>query len=177
VLVLGLLLGGGVDQDVDARQDAATGLQQLEGTWFEIARFGPWWHRRCVSDTTVDVVRRSETRAVIRSRCRTASGVELHDGVLDASAPDGRWRARFAPGLFAWVPAVWSDLWVVGHDGGWHWVLVGDRSRTRLAVWSRTIAIDEAALARAVARARQAGFDVQRLTTMRHDVDARRTTG
>ena len=67
---------------------------------------------------------------------------------------------RFAPALFAWLPAIRHDYWVLAGDPSDRWLLVGDRARTRLSVLSRWVSLDEASLARALQVARVQGFDV-----------------
>ena len=98
--------------------------------------------------------------------------METRNGRLHAPGDDGLWRAHFAPALFTWLPAVWGDFWVVGHDESLSWFVVGARSHQRLAVYSRTIGIDEAAMAQALALARRAGFDVERLARTSQDSDS-----
>lgn len=151
--------------------DTIAPLSVFGGTWYEVASYGSGWQRRCVRDTTLVVAVRSPDEADIRSRCRTVSGVEVRDGRLRASGDDGRWRARFAPAFFGWLPAVWGDFWVLGHDAGVTWFVVGERDHQRLAVLSRTAALDESALAQAMGLARRAGFDPVRLTRVAHDPD------
>ena len=126
-------------------------------------------------DRTLAVVPRSENDADLRSRCRTVSGIAVRAGRLQASGVDGQWRARFAPAAFGWLPAAWSDFWVIGHDRDLNWFVVGKRDHQRLAVFSRTVALDESALAQAMGLARQAGFDPRRLVRVMHDPDEWRT--
>jgi apolipoprotein D and lipocalin family protein len=150
-------------------------LSALRGSWYEIASYGSSWQRRCVRDRTLAVVTRSDNDADLRSRCRTMSGIEVRAGRLQASGADGQWRARFAPAAFGWLPAVWDDFWVLGHDRDLKWFMVGERHHQRLAVYSRTVALDESALAQAMGLARQAGFDPRRLVRVMHDPDEWRT--
>jgi apolipoprotein D and lipocalin family protein len=146
-------------------------LHGLNGTWFEVAAYGSWWQRRCVRDNTLVVEATAPAEARLRSRCRTTSGVELRNGRLRTSGDDGRWKARFAPAFFSWLPAVWGDFWVLGHDRALTWFVVGERDHQRLAVFSRTPGIDEAALAQAIGLARKAGFNPDRLVRVTHDPD------
>lgn len=167
-LAMALSSGGGASaQPVEARPE----LSALSGTWYEVAAYGSWWQRRCVRDHTLVVAVRSAVEADLRSRCRTAAAVELRDGRLRAGGDDGRWKARFAPAFFSWLPAVWGDFWVLGHDPAVTWFVVGERDHQRLAVFARTATVDEAALAQAMGLARKAGFDPDRLARARHDPD------
>jgi apolipoprotein D and lipocalin family protein len=146
-------------------------LRGLSGTWYEVAAYGSWWQRRCVRDHTLVIAVTSAADADLRSRCRTAAGLELRNGRLRASGDGGRWKARFAPAFFSWLPAVWADFWVLGHDAAMTWFVVGERGHQRLAVFSKTAVVDESALAQAISLARKAGFDPDRLSRMRHDPD------
>lgn len=151
-------------------------LTALTGTWYEVAAYGSWWQRRCVRDHTLTIAVTAPADADLRSRCRTAAGVEMRNGRLRASGDDGRWKARFAPAFFSWLPAVWADFWVLGHDAAMTWFVVGERDHQRLAVFSKTAVVDESALAQAISLARKAGFDPDRLSRVRHDPDEWRST-
>ena len=172
VLVAAALSAAGAGAQSSA---AIAPLSALSGSWFEIASYGSSWQRRCVRDRTLAVVTRSKNDADLHIRCRTMSGVEVRAGRLQADGVDGRWRARFAPAALGWLPAVWGDFWVVGHDRELNWFVLGERDHQRLAVFSRTVALDESALAQAMGLARRAGFDPGRLVRVPHDPDEWRT--
>ncbi len=144
-------------------------LPQLTGVWYEIATTGSWWHRRCVSDTRYrfEPLKGRDLRA--SSICTTARRVEEHRGRLRAAGNgDGRLSIRFAPGIFGWLPVTWADFWIIAAGEDFGWLLIGDDSLERLSILSRTVALDEAAIARAVAVARRQGYDVERLAPMPH---------
>ena len=147
----------------------ALDLEPLAGDWFEVATSGSWSHRRCTSDTRFNWTVTDARTIDIRSACMTPSGEERRSGRIRApSGPHrGRLSVRFAPALFAWLPAIWSDYWVLARDPGDRWLLVGDRARTRLSVLSRWVSLDEASLARALQMGRGQGFDVDRLVLVR----------
>jgi apolipoprotein D and lipocalin family protein len=146
-------------------------LPRFDGIWYEVASFGTGWQRDCSSGTMFELAARTATEATLRGRCRTTSGVAMRSGLLRAEGDQGRWRSHFAPRGFGWLPGGWGDFWVLGHDPELSWFVVGTHSHQRLSVVSRTVALDEAALARALALARRAGFDVGRLVRVSHDVD------
>lgn len=147
----------------------ALDLEPLAGDWFEVATSGSWSHRRCTSDTRFRWVVISSRAIDVRSACTTPTGEEVRHGRIRAlrGTHQGRLSVRFAPALFAWLPATWNDYWVLAEDREPAWLLVGDRARTRLSVLSRWISLDEASLARAVQVARVQGFDVDRLALVR----------
>lgn len=132
--------------------------RDLAGDWYEAATSGSFALRRCLSDTRHSLVRRSERTLEVRTACVTNRGVERRRGFLEGGkAGDGRLSMRYAPLVLSWAPAAWSDFWVL--DVGEGWMVVGDRGRRFLAVWSRTVSLDESSLAQAIASARAAGFE------------------
>ena len=144
-------------------------LEPMAGDWFEVATSGSWSHRRCTADTRFHWTVTTARTIDVLSACTTPSGVELRHGLIRArGSHQGRLSVRFAPALFAWLPAIWTDYWVLAADQEHAWLLVGDRARTRLSVLSRWVSLDEASLARAVRVARVQGFNVDRLEPVRH---------
>jgi apolipoprotein D and lipocalin family protein len=145
----------------------------LVGDWYEVATTGTWWHRRCVADTryAFDAADRAGLRA--SSVCSTPAGTARFRGQLRAGRDsDGRLSIRFTPPVFNWLAATWSDFWVLDSGADMGWLLVGDNRRERLLVLSRTVALDEAAFAQALASARLQGYDVDRLARVPHPMAA-----
>jgi lipocalin len=145
----------------------------LAGDWYELATTGTWWHRHCVADTRYrfDAPRRGGFRAT--SVCSTPTGLARHRGRLrSARSGDGRLAIRFTPAAFNWLPATWSDFWILASGAEQEWLLVGDNRRERLLVLSRTVALDEASLAQAWAAGRRLGYDPGRLAVVRQPAGA-----
>lgn len=162
VLLAGLHLVGRAQEwsSAVAQLDAAS----LAGDWVEVAATSSWALRRCVSDTRHRVRVRGTGHLAVRTTCATPQGPARRGGVIRASSGgDGRLRIRYAPLVLAWVPAAWSDFWVLGVAPDGAWIVVGDRHRRQLTVWSRTVSLDEGSFARALAVARQAGYDIYRV--------------
>lgn len=143
-------------------------LEPLAGDWHEVATYGSWSHRRCTSETRFHWAVRDARTIDVRSACNSGAGEEVRTGRLRAptGAHRGRLAARFAPAFFAWLPAVWSDHWVLAVGERRAWLLIGDRRRSRLSVLSRYAALDEASFAQALRQARVQGFDVDRLVAV-----------
>ncbi len=136
----------------------------LAGDWYEIASTGTWWHRRCVADTRYRFDQPAPGGLRASSVCTTPQGVESHRGRLRAGrSGDGRLSVRFTARLFSWLPATWSDFWVLASADDRTWLLIGDNQRERLLVVSRTVVLDEASVAAALAAARQQGYGIDRL--------------
>jgi apolipoprotein D and lipocalin family protein len=148
---------------------ASVDTSRLAGEWYEVATTGTWWHRRCVADTRYgfDVPDRGGLRAT--SVCSTRDGTARYRGRLRAArGGDGRLAIRFTPPIFNWLAATWSDFWILDSGPDQGWLLVGDNRRERLLVLSRTVALDEAAMARAISAARQQGYHPERLARVPH---------
>lgn len=145
--------------DVVPRLDLAA----LEGAWFEVASTGTWTLRRCDADTRHLLERRGARALRVVSTCTAGGRVERRRGLIDGRHSDGRLSIRYAPIVLAWLPAAWADFWVLALAEADGWLLVGDRQRRALAIYSRTIAPAESALAQAMAAARAQGYDVGRL--------------
>ena len=152
---------------------AAIDVSSLAGDWYEVASTGTWWHRRCVSDTryAFDLPGTGGLRAT--SVCSTPSGPQQFRGRLRAGrGGDGRLAIRFTPAIFNWLPATWSDFWILDSGRNQEWLLVGDNRRERVLVLSRTVSFDEAAMAQALAAARRQGYDTGRLAGVPHPAGA-----
>lgn len=74
--------------------------------------------------------------------------------------------------MFSWLPASWSDFWILEAGAEQNWLLVGDHRREHLLVLSRVVALDEAAMAQACAAARREGYDPDRLMRVTHPAGA-----
>jgi len=145
-------------------------IEVLAGEWYEVASTGTWWHRRCVADTRYafeEPGRSGSLRAT--SVCSTQEGTARFRGRLRAGPNgDGRLSIRFTPSVLAWLPATWSDFWVLDAGAECEWLLVGDNKRERLLVLSRAVSLAEASLAQALAAARREGYDPDRLARVPH---------
>lgn len=138
-------------------------LAELRGDWHEVAAFGSWTQRRCMRDIVFTYTVKTSRELGIRRRCGTVSGEEVVSGIVRPSGPGGRLKVRFGRGLFSSLPAAWSDHWVIAMDPEGRWCVIADAQRERLSVLSRSMTLDEASMARAIAEARTQGFDVGRL--------------
>ena len=158
-----------------ASQSPVTTVPQVDldrylGEWHEIARFPNRFQNKCAGEVRARYARRSDGRIDVTNECRTKDGsVTTAAGV--ARIVDERTRAklkvRFAPAALSFLPFVWGDYWIIGLADDYSWALVGSPDRSYLWILSRTPSLDEAALARALDRARANGFDTDRLTRTR----------
>lgn len=167
VLTCVLLVGAAGHTEAQSAPTAVprVAVADLEGEWYEIATTRSFWHRRCLSNTRYRFSAPTARGLDAASACTTARGTAAQRGRLrTARSGDGRLSIRFAPALFAWLPATWADFWILAMNDGLDWLLIGDNRRERLSIVSRTVVLDEASMARALAEARQHGYDTSRLT-------------
>src|SRR5688572_24854540 len=114
-------------------------VEALAGEWFEVASTGTWWHRRCASDTRYRFDGPRSGRLQASTAGTAGNKVQHQRGTLRGSRTgDGRLSIRFTPRLFRWLSATWSDFWILSAGDRLGWLLVGDNSRERLFVISRT---------------------------------------
>lgn len=172
VAILAVAVWCGLVADVHGQalrppETVSVDAEAIAGEWFEAATSGSFALRRCLADTRYRFDRRSATTLQVFTACATNRGVEYRRGFLSGGkSPDGRFSLRFAPVVLSWAPAAWSDFWVL--DVGADWLLAGDRRRRSLVVLSRTVALDESALAAAMASARRHGYDPAMLRAVAH---------
>jgi lipocalin len=148
-------------------------LAGLAGQWYEVANTGAWPHRRCLGNTRFTIDRPDGRAAAVVRSCTGRDGAELRRGRVRAPRDgSGALGVHFAPGIFGWLPPVWSDHWVLAVGAEQRWVLLGDRRRRQLAIWARVVSLDEASLAEAIGAARRQGFDIEGLTPVPHSAAA-----
>lgn len=147
------------------RTVASVDLDRYAGEWFEIARFPNRFQSKCVGDVRARYARRADGRVDVVNRCRTADGEISARGVarIVDEATTAKLQVRFAPSWLSWLPVVWGDYWILGLAPDYSWAVVGDPGRDYLWILARSPRLDDASSARAMAAARDNGFDITRL--------------
>lgn len=147
------------------RPVAHVDLARYAGTWYEQARLPVFFQRHCARDTSARYTLRPDGRIDVLNRCTRRDGsVQEAAGVARRVGDStSRLQVRFAPAVFAFLPFVWGDYWIVGLDADYRWALVGSPDRETLWILSRERRIDPALRARLVERARAMGYPVERL--------------
>ncbi|QQQ00863.1 lipocalin family protein [Lysobacter enzymogenes] len=139
-------------------------LDRYLGTWHEAAHLPMFFQRNCKDQTTAQYSRLADGSIEVRNRCRTRSG-EIQEAVgrARATARPAALEVRFAPAWLSWVPGIWADYWVVDLDQDYRWAVVGSPSRKYLWVLSREPGMQRALYREIVQRAKDRGYDVDRL--------------
>lgn len=150
-------------------------LSRYAGSWYEVARFPNRFQRDCVSDVTATYALRPDGDIAVINRCRKADGTWSEaDGVARLAGDETNNAAlevRFAPAILSFLPSVWGDYRIIGLDRDYGWAVVGEPKRDYLWILSRTPTLSSAEYDRAVAIARDNGFDVGRLQNTPHSTD------
>ena len=146
-------------------------LKRYAGTWFEIARLPNRFERACASNVTAEYTVRADGRIDVVNRCRQADGTTRQArGIARrrAGLPASVLEVRFAPAILSFLPAVWGDYQVIALGRSYDFAMVGSSNRQYLWLLARQPRLDEARYHAAMARAREQGFDVDRVTKTAH---------
>jgi apolipoprotein D and lipocalin family protein len=147
-------------------------LDRLMGTWFEVTRLpnleadGPG---QCSVNVTATYAKRSDGRITVqtgacnaRARMRRS---EVNGLIYPADASGSKLILRF-------FQLIRGNLWVIGLDPEYRWLLMGTRSRRRLWLIARAPCIDPSAYDRAMAIAADQGYDAARVRLTQQQVSA-----
>jgi apolipoprotein D and lipocalin family protein len=137
------------------RTVAAVDLARYAGKWYEIAAYPMFFQRQCVGDTTAEYGQRPDGDISVRNRCRTEDGFD--EATARAWAVEGSGNARLKVQFF-WPFR--ADYWVIGLDDGYRWAVVGNPARKYLWILSRTPQLPADQLDKALASAREQGYDL-----------------
>lgn len=181
VFALGALVKAGKDERKPLRVVPSIDPERYAGTWYEVARLPNRFQKKCAGDVAATYTLRSDGGLDVVNRCRKADGrltsVKGRARVADRRGPNSKLEVRFAPAFLSFLPFVWGDYQIIDLAPDYSYALVGEPGRKYLWVLSRTPRMDEAAFARASARAAEEGFDVSRLLKTeqsgREEVDSR----
>ncbi len=150
-------------------------LSRYAGTWYEVARLPNYFQRKCASRVTADYALKADGQVTVVNQCIDGDGERIQsEGVArrvtasnDTLAPTGdagRLEVRFLPNWLSWVPFAWGDYAIIGLDAQYQSALVGTPNREYLWVLSRRPDLPQAQLDQWLAKARELGFPVERVT-------------
>ena len=157
-------------QQPAVRTVPAVDFDRYSGRWFEVARFDNWFERKCVGDVSATYSRNADGDIDVVNRCRTSNGWSEAHGVarIVDTASRAKLKVRFAPAVLSFVPLVWGDYWIVGLASDYSWAVVGSPDRKYLWILSRAPALDASSMNAATAIARDNGFEVAKLISVRN---------
>jgi apolipoprotein D and lipocalin family protein len=145
-------------------------LQRYAGRWYEIARLPLGAEKRCAGNVSALYRLRGDGGLAIANRCLTRDGrFELVEGSARVvpRTNGSQLELSFAPGWLRWLPAAWSDYWILRVDDDYRTALVGTPDHRHLWLLSRTPRMSGSDYQRLVEHAALEGYDTGRLEPTR----------
>ncbi len=138
----------------------AVDLNRYAGKWYEIARLPNRFQRECAGNTTATYTLRPDGKITVLNECRKADGrTKSAKGtarVADARGPNTKLKVTFF-----WPFS--GDYWIIDLDPEYRWAVVGEPGRDYLWILSREPQLNTALYQQIVERAKQRGFDTEKL--------------
>jgi len=108
------------------------------GVWHEIARLPNRFQKDCDCGVTASYALRADGGIDVLNRCVEADG-RLKEFEAEAEVVDARTRARWklAPFKILGLKPVKADLWIIGLDEAYGWLVFGDPDRDKGWILSR----------------------------------------
>ena len=135
-------------------------LTRYAGKWYEIARLPNRFQRDCAGNTTATYTVRPDGKITVRNECRTAHGRRKSATgtarVADSKGPNTKLKVTFF-----WPFS--GKYWIIDLDPKYRWAVVGEPGRAYLWILSREPQLETALYQQIVERAKQRGFDTEKL--------------
>jgi apolipoprotein D and lipocalin family protein len=135
-------------------------LGRYAGKWYEIARLPNRFQRDCAGNTTATYTLRPDGKITVLNECRKA------DGRQQSARGTARVAAAKGPNTKLKVTFFWpfsGHYWIIDLDPEYHWAVVGEPGRRYLWILSREPRLDATLYEQIVERAKQRGFDTEKL--------------
>ncbi|MDD1014037.1 lipocalin family protein [Pseudomonas rubra] len=169
VLCAGLILGGCASSGAGSlapKTAERVDLKRYQGKWYELARLPMYFQRDCAQSEAHYNLKPDGSVGVL-NRCRTLAGEwQEASGTAMAQVPGktdklwvefDNWFSTLLPGVAK------GDYWILYVDDKYQTALVGNPDRKYLWILSRTPTIPALQRESLLAKARQQGYDTQRL--------------
>ena len=153
------------DRYVPMTSIAELDVERYTGRWYEIARFPNRFERGCEA-VTADYELREDGQISVTNTCREGSPDgprKVAEGVARVEAP-GRLSVSFVP----WLPFARGDYWVLYVDEDYQLAVVGAPKGSTGWILARSPTISDAERQAAEAVLTRNGYDVSRLSDVRH---------
>lgn len=145
---------------------AAVDLKRYTGKWYEVARLPNSFEKKCVGNVTAEYRLLDDGKIEVVNTCLEANGkqnVARGKARTTADKTNAKLQVRFAPAFLSFLPFVWGDYWVLELGENYEYAVVGDPSRKLFWVLSRTPQIEETRLQEILQRAKEKGFDTDKI--------------
>ena len=140
-------------------------LTRYTGKWYEVARLPIRFESKCKSDVTAHYSIRKNGTVEVRNRCRKANGdmTEIIGTAHPAEKSNANAKLKVS---FFWPFS--ADYWILDLDPEYRWALVGTPNRKYLWVLSRASRLDPAIYNKLLSRAKELGFNIERVEATVH---------
>ncbi|ROL77331.1 lipocalin family protein [Pseudomonas vranovensis] len=168
-LCAGLILGGCAGTGAGSLEPKTAGsvdLKRYQGKWYELARLPMFFQRDC-AQSEAHYNLKPDGNVGVLNRCQTLQGEwQEASGTATAQVPGktdklwvefDNWFSTLLPGVAK------GNYWILYVDDKYQTALVGNPDRKYLWILSRTPTIPALQRESLLARARQQGYDTQRL--------------
>ena len=168
-LCAGLILGGCASTGAGSLEPKTAGsvdLKRYQGKWYELARLPMFFQRDC-AQSEAHYNLKPDGNVGVLNRCQTLQGEwQEASGTATAQVPGktdklwvefDNWFSTLLPGV------VKGNYWILYVDDKYQTALVGNPDRKYLWILSRTPTIPALQRESLLAKARQQGYDTQRL--------------
>ncbi|MGF6593443.1 lipocalin family protein [Pseudomonas sp. 2835] len=168
-LCAGLILGGCASTGAGSLEPKTAGsvdLKRYQGKWFELARLPMFFQRDC-AQSEAHYNLKADGNVGVLNRCQTLQGEwQEASGTATAQVPGktdklwvefDNWFSTLLPGVAK------GNYWILYVDDKYQTALVGNPDRKYLWILSRTPTIPALQRESLLAKARQQGYDTQRL--------------
>jgi apolipoprotein D and lipocalin family protein len=148
-------------------------LTRYAGKWYEIARLPNRFQDECDGNVTANYTLRDDGRVSVVNECtKKDGGTSRAEGVArraNDDGPDSKLEVRFAPRILSFLPWVWGDYWIIELAPDYSYAMVGGPDRDYLWILAREPRMEEPVLERLTQKAKDQGFETERLLRTRHD--------
>ncbi|SDQ20704.1 apolipoprotein D and lipocalin family protein [Pseudomonas sp. UC 17F4] len=168
-LCAGLILGGCASTGAGSLEPKTAGsvdLKRYQGKWYELARLPMFFQRDC-AQSEAHYNLKPDGNVGVLNRCQTLLGEwQEASGTATAQVPGktdklwvefDNWFSTLLPGVAK------GNYWILYVDDKYQTALVGNPDRKYLWILSRTPTIPALQRESLLAKARQQGYDTQRL--------------
>lgn len=123
------------------------------------------FQRDCASDTTATYTLRPDGKIAVLNECRKADG-RMKSAKGTARLADSRGPNTKLKVIFFWPFS--GNYWIIDLDPDYRWAVVGEPDRKYFWILSREPGLDEAAYNGIVDRAKQQGYQLEKLMKTAH---------
>lgn len=159
-----IIVPGGCRSEKTANMDLSTvenlDLKRYMGTWFEIARFDHSFERNLVGVTATYALQPNGRINVLNQGYQNSLDGKLKRAKGKAKQPDPSDPGKLKVAFFLFF---YADYYILELEENYRWALVGSSSDEYLWILSRTPSLEKETLNHILSKARERGYDTEKL--------------